>query len=195
MGARFKEGLTAGHLLHGKTEERLKEVQAEAYEEGYQAGYEEGQRNEHGDWALEGHGIHCGYRTGIPYNDYGTPATATMSVSAQTDPQDTRYIPKDPTDPIFSHVETQTNIVATENASITTTFDISTQTESTVTVSSQTQTTFPLTTSFTTVSIQTSHEDIEKTDHNPTPPSRAMTSFKMGTSSDNEFEHWSFRTP
>ena len=92
-GCAFKEGLTAGHLLHGKTEERLKEVQAEAYEEGYQAGYEEGHCDEHGDWALEGHGIHCRDRTGIPYDDYGTPATATASVSTQTDPQDTRYIP------------------------------------------------------------------------------------------------------
>ena len=50
-----------GHQLHGKTEERVKEVQAEAYEEGYQARYEEGQHDECGDWALEGHSIHCGY--------------------------------------------------------------------------------------------------------------------------------------
>ena len=81
-GRAFKEGLIAGHQLYGKAEERLKEV----HEEGFQAGYEEGQRDERGDWALEGHGIHCGYQTTIPYDDYGTPLapTTTMSVSTQT---------------------------------------------------------------------------------------------------------------
>ena len=79
-GRAFKEGLIAGHQLYGKTEERLKEVR----EEGYQAGYIEGQHDERGDWALDGHGLHCGYQTNIPYNDYGTPATTASSVSTQT---------------------------------------------------------------------------------------------------------------
>ena len=85
-GRTFKEGLIAGHQLQGKMEERVKEVQAEAYEEGYQAGYEEGQHDEHGDWALEGHGMHCSHQITIPYDDYGTPPTTTMSVSTQTSP-------------------------------------------------------------------------------------------------------------
>ena len=78
-GHAFKEGLSAGHQLYGKMEERLKEVR----EEGYQAGYIEGQHDERGDWALDEHSLHCGYQTNIPYDDYGTPAT-TFDISTQT---------------------------------------------------------------------------------------------------------------
>jgi hypothetical protein len=93
-GRAFKEGLIAGHQLYGKTEERLKVVHAEAYEEGFQVGYNEGRRNEHGDWALDGHGMHCSYQA-IPLDDYGTQPvtqpdlTTTTSISVQTHPTTT----------------------------------------------------------------------------------------------------------
>ena len=79
----------------------MKVVHAEAYEEGFQAGYNQGQRNAHEDWALDGHGLHCGYETTVPYDDYGmlpdsiqvsmSPITTNekASISTQTDPPDT----------------------------------------------------------------------------------------------------------
>ena len=90
-GRAFKEGLISGHQLYGKTEERMKEVHAEAYEEGFQAGYNKGRRDEHGDWALDGHGMHCSYQA-IPFDDYETQPvtqpdlTTTKSISVQTHP-------------------------------------------------------------------------------------------------------------
>src|SRR6266567_3661444 len=44
----FKEGLTVGHRLYGKTEEKLNE----AYNSGYGTGYDEGRRDEQGDWII-----------------------------------------------------------------------------------------------------------------------------------------------
>jgi hypothetical protein len=51
----FKEGLTIGYQLYGKTEEKLNE----AHDSGYEAGFDEGRREEQGDWLIEGHGQHC----------------------------------------------------------------------------------------------------------------------------------------
>ena len=60
----------------------------------FQAGYNKGKRNEQGDWRLEGHGAHCGYRSTIPFDDYGTPIDPTdtpmtknaFAISIQMDP-------------------------------------------------------------------------------------------------------------
>ena len=61
----FKEGLTIGHQLYGKTEEKLNE----AHNSGYKAGYDEGRREEQGDWLIEGHGEHCGFQPTIVRED------------------------------------------------------------------------------------------------------------------------------
>lgn len=119
-GRAFKEGLIAGHKLYGKTEERLKEVE----EESFQTGYNEGRRDEHEDWALDGHGMHCGgYQDTVPYDDYGTlidPTTspittasenkATVTVATQTD---------SPVTPTFSATPTFTTGTQTESPALT----------------------------------------------------------------------------
>lgn len=85
-GCAFKEGLIAWHHLYGKTEKRLKEVHADAYEQGFQAGYNEGWCNKkHGDWASDGHGMHCGYQTTIPYDNYSSLLDPTATSLTNTD--------------------------------------------------------------------------------------------------------------
>lgn len=70
----FKEGLTEGHKLYGKTEEKLKLTHDLGYEEGFKdsevAGYDQGVSDGHTDMVLEGHGPQC---FGIidQYDDYG----------------------------------------------------------------------------------------------------------------------------
>jgi hypothetical protein len=108
-GRTFKEGLITGHQLYGKTEERLKEAHTEAYNEGFQDGYEEGRRGEHGDWALDGHGMHCGYQATIPYDDYGSQLNPTTSSliedTAKSMQTDTTYA----STTYYSTLSTQTN--------------------------------------------------------------------------------------
>jgi hypothetical protein len=121
-GRAFKEGLIAGHQLYGKTEERMKEIHVDAYEEGFQAGYNEGRRDEYGDWAIDGHGMHCGYQATIPCDDYGTqiePATSsiitensprtTVTVSTQTDPLTVEKFLSNVTKPVTATFSVQTD--------------------------------------------------------------------------------------
>src|SRR6266446_787859 len=61
----FKEGLTIGHHLYGKTEEKLNE----AHNSGYEAGYNEGRCEEQGDWLIEGHSEHCGFQPTVIHED------------------------------------------------------------------------------------------------------------------------------
>ena len=128
-GRAFKEGLVAGHKLYGKTEERLKVVQAEAYEEGFQ----EGQRNAHEDWALDGHGLHCGYNSTVPYDDYGT-LPDSIQVATVTSPIITASVSTqiDPPLSITTSAFTQTDLPDVSNASN------HTQTSSPTTISSTT---------------------------------------------------------
>ena len=51
----FREGHLVGDQLYEKAMEKLNKVHKEAYE----ARYEEGQRDEQGDWIIEGHGTNC----------------------------------------------------------------------------------------------------------------------------------------
>src|SRR6266567_4776549 len=83
----FKEGLTIGHRLYGKTEEKLNE----AHNRGYEAGYDEGRRDEQGDWIIEGHCEHCGFQPTVVHNDSavqtenGPPPRPTATVAVQVD--------------------------------------------------------------------------------------------------------------
>jgi hypothetical protein len=126
-GRAFKEGLIAGHKLYGKTEERLKEV----HEEGFQAGYNEGRNDERGDWALDGHGIHCGYQSdqsAIPYDDHGTltDPTATSESSIITE---TRVTVATQTDPLISSTFSTALATQTESPAMALTTDATSQTE------------------------------------------------------------------
>jgi hypothetical protein len=83
----FKEGLTIGHQLYGKTEEKLNE----AHNSGYEAGYDEGRREEQGDWLIEGHGEHCGFQPTVVCEDSAVqtendlPPRLTSTVATQVD--------------------------------------------------------------------------------------------------------------
>jgi hypothetical protein len=113
----FKEGLMAGHILYGKTEERLKEA--------YETGYNEGRREEQEDWIIDGHGF-CIQPLQHPHEESSTqtdpPMTTatTTSVSAQTDPISTSST-------TYLTSGTQTSLLAT---TLNTTMDIFAQTNS-----------------------------------------------------------------
>jgi hypothetical protein len=102
-GRAFKEGLMAGHLLFGKTEEKINK----AHSAGFQEGFDEGGRQVYGDMVLEGHGPHCFEITTNVYDDYGNkysdqPSTASVDSSTQTDPQPVTFVT---TTNSFTHTE------------------------------------------------------------------------------------------
>ena len=95
-GRGFKEGLVAGHLLHGRTEEKLKEAHDCGYEEGFrdgsaskidlfQAGFDEGRRDEQEDWLTNRHGLHCFPPTNVCSVQTDPPSLLTTSTSTVDD--------------------------------------------------------------------------------------------------------------
>ena len=128
----FKEGLTTGHHLYGKTEEKLNE----AHNSGYEAGYDEGRREEQGDWLIEGHGEHCGFQPTVVHEDSAVqtendPPPRLMSTAAvqvdipkPTPPHSvtmTAIQVNAPNLPPPPHVEIQANVPRTANAIVQTT--------------------------------------------------------------------------
>ncbi len=113
----FKEGLTVGHRLYGKTEEKLNE----AYDSGYEAGFDEGRREEQGDWIIEGHGGHCSFQPTIIREDLAVqtendpPSRPTATAAVQVD------APNDPPPHLTSTVAIQVNVRKPPPRSVTTT--------------------------------------------------------------------------
>ena len=85
--------------------------------------FNEGQRITHEDWALDGHGLHCGYQA-IPYDDYGTQLDPTTPSSTIIENKVTVSIQTDP-----SNISTLSTTSATQTESPTLTVDATSQTD------------------------------------------------------------------
>jgi hypothetical protein len=178
-GRAFKEGLIAGHQLYGKTEEKLKVVQAEAYEEGFQAGYNEGQRDTHEDWALDGHGLHCGYRTTVPYDDYGTLPDSIATSPVTTDKKASVSTQTDPPATTTTSVSTQTTSLPTPIIADSSSSPTLTATSSKITTNQKTAVLAPTTS----VAVQANPPDTSTTSHSTTNTQTELPATNMNATS------------